>query len=223
MFTIRNMDIVERIFFAFEEKYPGLGDKDLAVGIDCSPPKINGWRGGRTNPQLGDLEKLSTYLGRSIEWLVTGQESTAKGLAQAGYTFIPELINLTCDTAYSSSTDNLSYKTDFILDQGWDPEKLSQIRIVDMTMESTLFVGDTVLIDMRDDIPFIPGMIYAVGVGNTVLVRRIIEDPHRGTVTLIADNGRICPPRALTEEEDKNTRIIGKLVAKWSNRFEPTT
>lgn len=68
--------------------------------------------------------------------------------------------------------------------------------------------GDTVLIDQsRKDI--FAGAIYAVGIDDTIMVKRI--EKHPGRLVLLSDNKEYAPI-FLNENEIDSVRIIGKVI-----------
>ena len=101
--------------------------------------------------------------------------------------------------------------------QAWLAGKGSadQMVLVDVfgnSMEPELKDGDTVLIDQaRTDI--IAGAVYAVGVDDTIMVKRI--EKHPNSLVLLSDNTRYAPIHLEREEMD-SVRIIGKVI--WACR-----
>ena len=79
-------------------------------------------------------------------------------------------------------------------------------------MEPELKHGDTVMIDTsRNDI--LAGSIYAVGIDDTIMVKRI--EKHPGKLVLISDN-KDYEPVYLSQNEMESVRIMGKVV--WISR-----
>jgi len=68
--------------------------------------------------------------------------------------------------------------------------------------------GDTVLIDQSQRDIF-AGTIYAVGIEDTIMVKRIEKHPHK--LVLLSDNKEYAPI-FLTDEEIDSVRIIGKVL-----------
>ena len=64
----------ERI--AEARKRAGTSQKDLAVLVDKTQQTITNWETGRSAPSLDDLATISRALGVSIDWVVTGEDST---------------------------------------------------------------------------------------------------------------------------------------------------
>ena len=86
------------------------------------------------------------------------------------------------------------------------------MEVVGNSMEPELKEGDMVLIDQaKTDI--LAGGIYAVGVEETVMVKRVERLP--GTLVLHSDN-KDYSPVMLSGDELHNVRLIGKII--WSAR-----
>jgi phage repressor protein C with HTH and peptisase S24 domain len=79
-------------------------------------------------------------------------------------------------------------------------------------MEPVIKEGDTVLIDQSQK-NILAGAIYAVGVEDTILVKRVEKHPNK--LVLCSDNKEYAPIFLEKEEADK-IRIIGKVI--WSCR-----
>ena len=80
------------------------------------------------------------------------------------------------------------------------------------SMEPELREGDTVLIDQSQTL-VIAGAIYALGIEDTILVKRIEKHPNK--LVLCSDNHDYSPIYLNGEEIDK-VRVIGKVI--WSCR-----
>lgn len=68
--------------------------------------------------------------------------------------------------------------------------------------------GDTVLID-QSQIDIIAGTVYAVGVEDTIMIKRIEKHPRK--LVLLSDNTENTPI-FLSDEEMDRVRIIGKVL-----------
>jgi phage repressor protein C with HTH and peptisase S24 domain len=76
------------------------------------------------------------------------------------------------------------------------------------SMSPELRDGDTVLVDeSQKDI--LSGAMYAVGVEDTIMVKRVEKHPNR--LVLLSDN-RDYSPIYLQVEEIDSIRIIGKVI-----------
>lgn len=68
--------------------------------------------------------------------------------------------------------------------------------------------GDTVLIDQTQQ-DILAGAIYAVGIDDTIMVKRIEKHPHK--LVLLSDNTKYAPIY-LSGDEINSVRIIGKVL-----------
>ncbi len=80
------------------------------------------------------------------------------------------------------------------------------------SMEPEIREGDTLLID-QSQIDILAGAIYAVGVEDTILVKRIEKHPNK--LVLCSDNHDYAPIY-LDRADLEQVRIIGKVI--WSSR-----
>ena len=86
------------------------------------------------------------------------------------------------------------------------------IDIYGTSMEPELKHGDTVMLDTSQQ-DILAGSIYAVGIEDTIMVKRI--EKHPGKVVLRSDN-KDYEPVYLSRNEMDGFRIIGKIV--WISR-----
>ncbi|MGD2269572.1 MAG: S24 family peptidase [Desulfobacterales bacterium] len=93
-----------------------------------------------------------------------------------------------------------------------EPRRMVLMDIFGNSMEPELKDGDTVLIDeSQKDI--IAGALYAVGVDDTIMVKRVEKHPNK--LVLRSDNHNYLPIY-LEGEETRSIRIIGKVI--WAGR-----
>lgn len=76
------------------------------------------------------------------------------------------------------------------------------------SMEPEIRDGDTVLIDQSQK-DILAGAIYAVGIEDTVMVKRLEKHPQ--TLVLVSDN-KSYAPIYLKKEDMSSIRIIGKII-----------
>lgn len=80
------------------------------------------------------------------------------------------------------------------------------------SMEPVIKEGDTVLID-QSQTQILAGAIYAVGVDDTILVKRLEKHPDK--LVLCSDNKEFAPIY-LNKDECEKARVLGKVI--WSCR-----
>ncbi len=100
-----------------------------------------------------------------------------------------------------------SFQKDWLRKKG-EPRRMVLMDIFGNSMEPELKDGDTVLIDeSQKDI--LAGAFYAVGVDDTIMVKRIEKHPNK--LVLLSDNKNYAPIY-LKGDESLSVRIIGKVI-----------
>ena len=87
-------------------------------------------------------------------------------------------------------------------------DKMVLMDVFGHSMKPEIKDGDTVLIDQTQK-DVIAGAIYAVGIDDTIMVKRLEKHPHK--LVLLSDNKEFAPI-FLTSEEMDSIRIIGKVL-----------
>jgi phage repressor protein C with HTH and peptisase S24 domain len=101
----------------------------------------------------------------------------------------------------------------YSFENGWLQRKgeADQMVLMDVfghSMEPEIKEGDTVLVDQSQK-DVIAGAIYAVGIDDTIMVKRLEKHPYK--LVLLSDNTEFAPIFLSTEEMD-TIRIIGKIL-----------
>ncbi len=100
-----------------------------------------------------------------------------------------------------------SFQKEWLRQKG-SPKNMVLMDIFGNSMEPELKDGDTVLIDQAQK-AVLAGAIYAVGIDDTVMVKRLEKHPNK--LVLRSDN-RDYTPLFLQGEEIDTVRIIGKVI-----------
>ncbi len=108
-------------------------------------------------------------------------------------------------------TDYLSFQTKWLSNKG-SANNMVAMEVFGQSMEPIIKEGDTVLIDQSQK-SILAGAIYAVGVEDTILVKRLEKHPDK--LVLCSDN-KDYEPIYLEREDTDKVRIIGKVI--WSCR-----
>lgn len=103
------------------------------------------------------------------------------------------------------------FRADWLNNKG-SASHMILIDIYGTSMEPELKHGDTVMIDTSQQ-DILAGSIYAVGIEDTIMVKRI--EKHPGKLVLRSDN-KDYEPVYLSRNEMDGFRIIGKIV--WISR-----
>lgn len=100
-----------------------------------------------------------------------------------------------------------SFREKWIRRKG-EADKMVLMDVFGNSMTPEIKDGDTVLIDQSQN-DIIAGAIYAVGIEDTIMVKRIEKHPRK--LVLISDNKEYAPIY-LAGAEINNVRIIGKVL-----------
>lgn len=111
----------------------------------------------------------------------------------------------------ASVTDYLSFQTKWLTAKG-SPNNMVAMEVFGQSMEPVIKEGDTVLIDQSQK-AILAGAIYAVGVEETILIKRLEKHPNK--LVLCSDN-KDYEPIFLETDQMEGVRIIGKVI--WSCR-----
>jgi len=165
---------------------------------------------------------LSARFGLNPLWLEQG-----KGLPRPGasvvveeegpcYEQVPKVRARLCAGGGSFETEGqvegyYSFRSEWLNSRG-NPANMVLMEVIGNSMEPEIKEGDMVLIDQsRSDV--LSGGIYAVGVEDTVMVKRVERLP--GTLVLRSDNVDYSPIHLSGDELD-NVRVIGQVL--WASR-----
>ncbi len=101
----------------------------------------------------------------------------------------------------------------YSFENGWlqrkgEAEQMVLMDVFGHSMNPEIKEGDTVLVDQSQK-DVIAGAIYAVGIDDTIMVKRLEKHPHK--LVLLSDNKEFSPI-FLSPEETNGIRIIGKVL-----------
>lgn len=162
---------------------------------------------------------LAGRFGLNPVWLESG-----RGLPRFGgspeegerFTRVPKVVARLCagDGSFETGAEVqgwYAFRSDWLRARG-NPERMVLMGVVGNSMEPEIREGDTVLVDQsRSDV--LAGGIYAVGVEDTVMVKRIEKLP--GQLVLRSDNPDYAPIH-LSGDELRTVRVIGRVL--WVSR-----
>lgn len=175
----------------------------------------------RNNNKIPDkwIVKLYRKYGLNPKWVETGAgnifiHSTSD--SEPAFRTIPKVAaRLSAGTGSfeceDSVTEYLSFQTSWLSRKG-SADNMVAMEVFGQSMEPVIREGDTVLID-RSQKNIIAGAVYAVGVEDTILIKRLEKHPNK--LVLCSDN-KDYKPIFLEREDTDKVRIIGKVI--WSCR-----
>ena len=163
--------------------------------------------------------RLYRSFGLNPDWLETGKDQTYLGNVgdrETEFMNIPKVI-ARLSAGGGSFEVGSEIQGYYAFQQEWlrlkgKPNRMVLMDIFGNSMEPELKDGDTVLIDeSQKDI--IAGALYAVGVDDTIMVKRVEKHPNKLVLRSDIQN---YAPIYLQEHECNSIRIIGKVI--WSGR-----
>ena len=165
------------------------------------------------------IVKLYRKFGLNPQWIDSGVGNvfiSTRSQSDVEFKYIPKVAaRLSAGTGSFESddyiTDYLSFQTKWLAGKG-AANHMVAMEVFGQSMEPAIKEGDTVLIDQSQN-SIIAGTIYAVGVEDTILIKRVEKHPDK--LVLTSDNKDYEPIYLKREETDK-VRIIGKII--WSCR-----
>ncbi len=215
--TIMNFDIfIRRAFEALKIS----SQNRLAILLGINRAGITQAKNKGTVPDKWILALYRKY-GINPDWIETGKgkmfiaERDGSGVTPE-YRRAPHVKASLCagDGSFEvdeSIHDYWMFRADWLKRKG-SPAHMILIDIHGTSMEPELKHGDTVMIDTSQK-NILAGSIYAVGIEDTIMVKRI--EKHPGKLVLRSDN-KDYEPVYLSLNEMDNFRIIGKVM--WVSR-----
>ena len=191
---------------------------DLAAALNITRSAITQARKKNAIPDKWILELYRAF-GLNPDWVETGNGSTFIGKSDtqdSPFKRIPKVRARLCAGGGSFETGS-EIKGYYAFQREWLRQKgnIRQMVLMDIfgnSMAPEMRDGDTVLIDeSQKDI--LAGAIYAVGVDDTIMVKRLEKHPNK--LVLLSDNKDYAPIYLASGETD-SARIIGKVV--WACR-----
>lgn len=198
--------------------------KKIAEKIGRSPSYLNDILRGRTSGSLPVRQGIAEALGLEYaEMLDMGREEL-KSAAEANivvcrdteFMTVPMVRARLSGGAGSFETEDevvgyYAFRSDFLRRKG-APDSMVLFQVAGHSMSPILENGDTVMVDQSQN-EVISGHVYAVGIEDTVVVKRIEIEP--GVMVLKSENpdyGRHSVPL----HDEANVRVIGRVI--WSAR-----
>ncbi len=161
------------------------------------------------------LLQLYRQFGFNPDWLETGKQPTFLSPALNGYPAfhpVPKVQARLCAGGGSFEVvpdieEYYSFKKEWLEQKGM-ANRMVLMDVFGNSMTPEIKDGDTVLIDQSQK-DIIAGTIYAVGIEDTIMVKRIEKHPRK--LVLLSDNKEYAPIY-LADEEINSIRIIGKVL-----------
>jgi phage repressor protein C with HTH and peptisase S24 domain len=205
-------------FFARAAKAAGIvSQTELAALLGVHRSAITQAKKKDTVPKAWVLA-VSRRTGADADWLEFGRQARLRGLESedSPYIGIPKVRARLSAGGGSFETGGdvegfYSFQRDWLRRKG-NPAGMVLMDVVGNSMEPEIRHGDMALID-QGQVAVVAHGVYAVGVEDTVLVKRVEKRP--GALVLLSDN-RDYAPIVLCGDELESLRIIGRVL--WIGR-----
>lgn len=190
---------------------------ELASALNINRSAITQARKKDSIPDKWILQLYRSF-GLNPDWIETGKGQTfqKKPDSDSTYQNIPKVKARLCAGGGSFEVGSeiegyYAFRKDWLVNKG-AINKMVLMDIFGNSMEPEIKNGDTILVDesQRD---ILAGAIYAVGVDDTIMVKRLEKHPNK--LVLLSDN-KDYSPIYLQGSEINSVRIIGKVI--WISR-----
>lgn len=187
---------------------------ELAEALDINRSAITQARKKDTIPPKWLLQLFRRY-GLNPDWVESGNGPAfvnSPPREEDDFMQIPKVEARLCagSGSFEVGGDILgfySFQENWLRKKG-SPGKMVLMDIFGNSMAPEMKDGDTVLVD-QDQNNILSGAIYAVGVEDTIMVKRV--EKHPSTLVLLSDNKDYAPIQ-LKSNEAASLRIIGKVI-----------
>jgi phage repressor protein C with HTH and peptisase S24 domain len=187
---------------------------ELADALDINRSAITQARRKNAIPSKWLLRLFRQY-GLNPDWVETGSGPvfmSAESRDASDFVRIPKVEARLCagDGSFEVGGDItgfFSFQNTWLRTKG-SPGKMVLMDIFGNSMAPEMKDGDTVLID-QDQVNILSGAVYAVGVDDTIMVKRL--EKHPNTLVLLSDN-KDYAPIYLKGGDAGSLRILGKVI-----------
>ena len=187
----------------------GLSARQFSKTLDISEGQMSNILRGIRRPSRELLEKLAECFQVDLNWLLRNDTKD---------TVYIELIDQEVAAGYGMEIDEYAERQTIAVPRSFlgfhKSENLKAITVRgDSMIDAQIFDGDYILFDTSYQLG---ENISVVSVGNTLLVKRVVIDNVKGTITLFSANAAAnYPPRIFSGIEREEVRITGKVIAWW--------
>ena len=187
---------------------------ELATALNVNRSAITQARKKNAIPARWALALYRSH-GLNPDWVETGRGPTFLNPAAAdeqAFEQVPKVKARLCagDGSFEVGAEIEGY---YAFQKRWlsgrgNADQMVLLDIFGNSMEPELRAGDTVLVDQSQK-DVLAGAIYAVGIDDTIMVKRLEKHPNR--LVLLSDN-RDYEPIYLENTDLEKVRVIGKVI-----------
>jgi SOS-response transcriptional repressor LexA len=187
----------------------GMSARQFSEILGISEGQMSNILRGTRKPSREILDRLAGYFDVDLNWLLRGKTDD---------TVYIELIKQDVAAGHGMEIDEYAERQTIAVPRSFlgthKPENLKAVTVRgDSMIDAQIFDGDYALFDTSNKLG---ENILVVSVGNTLLVKRVVVDGVKGTITLFSANAAAdYPPRIFSGNECEEVRIAGKVIAWW--------
>ena len=187
----------------------GLSARQFSEILGISESQMSNILRGIRRPSREVLERLADRFNVDLNWLLRGETED---------TVYIELIDQEAAAGNGMEIDEYVEKKTIAVPRSFlgahKPENLKAITVRgDSMIDAQIFDGDYILFDTSYKFG---ESIFVVSVGSTLLVKRVVVDDVKKTITLFSANfAADYPPRVFSDNEREEVQIAGKVIAWW--------
>lgn len=187
----------------------GLSARQFSEKLGISEGQMSNILRGIRRPSRELLERLADCFQVDLNWLLRNDAEDAIYI---------ELIDQEAAAGNGREIDEYSDKQTIAIPRAFlGSHKSKNLKAVtvrgDSMIDAQIFDGDYVIFDTSNQLD---ESISVVSVGNTLLVKRVVIDNVKETITLFSANiNANYPPRIFAGIERDDVKITGKVIAWW--------
>jgi len=187
----------------------GLSARQFSDVLGISEGQMSNILRGIRRPSRELLERLAERFQVDLNWLLRNDTED---------TVYIELIDQEAAAGHGREIDEYAERQTIAVPRSFlgfhKSENLKAITVRgDSMIDAQIFDGDYVLFDTSKKFN---ENISVVSVGSTLLIKRVVVDNVKNTITLFSANSSAeYPPRIFTGDECDDIQIAGKVIAWW--------
>jgi SOS-response transcriptional repressor LexA len=187
----------------------GLSARQFSEILGISEGQMSNILKGNRKPSREVLDRLVDHFQVDLNWLLRNETED---------TVYIEFINQEAAAGQGKEIDEFAEKQTIAVPREFlGTHRAENLRAItvrgDSMIDVQIFDGDYVLFDTSKTIG---ESIFVVSVGSTLLVKRVVVDNVKKTITLFSANSKAgYPPRVFTDDECDEVHIAGKVIAWW--------
>lgn len=199
-----------RILVEYRDKVHNGDSQSAATALGVTPPTFWRWCNNKNVPTLKAVAKAFDQLGAQI-WT-----SDEPPIEDRGYVLVPR-VEAVAGAGESLETSSAigglyAFRREFFDRLGLHANRCVMMYVRGDSMEPLIREGDTLLVDESQREPK-DGMIFAVGLGEALMVKRLQKIPEGWN--LCSENPS-SPPVPVTHESLDQFRVYGRV--RWFGR-----